>query len=423
MSAKTVALPSWERAGVSGQCQRIMTPLSYRQLLRLPDIPALLLATSLSRLAARMFTLAIVLYALDRFHSPVLAGWVAFAAMAPGMAISPLAGALLDRIGAARAILADMAACTVLVLALASAGWAGAISPPLLLALVGIYSLTNPLSAAGIRTLIPFLVPAPALDRANALDTSIHALIDVVGPGLAGVLIGFAGGDATMLVITVLYGIAGCTLLPLIRIGHPRAGHRNLLREAAAGVAYLMRLPALRGLAVSYSLGQMSWGILLVVVPVFVGRQLGDAAGPAIGGVWAVAGAAGGAGALLAGHLRTRGRERQVMGLAMLATAVAIYPLATLGFAGLIAGLAIAGFLAGPVDVGVLTLRQRVTDPAWLGRVLAVSMSLNISGLPIGSALGGVLVVWSMPAAFAAAGLAAALSAIAAYALIPRGRD
>lgn len=64
-----------------------------------------------------------------------------------------------------------------------------------------------------------------------------------------------------------------------------------------------------------------------------------------------------------------------------------------------------------------------MTDPAWLGRVLAVSMSLNISGLPIGSALGGVLVVWSMPAAFAAAGLTAALSAVAVYALIPRGRD
>ena len=200
---------------------------------------ALLLATSLSRLAARMFSaFAIVLYALDRFHSPVLAGWVAFAAMAPGMAISPLAGALLDRIGAARAILADMATCTVLVLALASAGWAGAISPPLLLALVGIYLLTNPLSAAGIRTLIPVLVQAPALDRANALDTSIHALIGRgrPGPGWRVDRVRPAG-DATMLVIAVLYGIAGCALLPLIRIGHPRAGHRNLLREAAAGAS------------------------------------------------------------------------------------------------------------------------------------------------------------------------------------------
>jgi len=250
-------------------------PLTYRQLLRLPNVAALLLATCLSRLATRMFALAIVLYALDRFHSPVLAGWVAFAATAPGMAISPLAGALLDRVGAARAMLADMSACAILVLGLATAGRLDAITPPLLLALVAVYSLTSPLSFAGVRTLLPFLVPAPGRDRANALDTSTHALIDVVGPALAGLLIGLAGGDATMLAIAVLYGAAGLALLPLGRVGPRRAGHRNLFREAAAGVAYLLRQPDLRGLAVSYSLCQVSWGILLVAVPVFVARELG----------------------------------------------------------------------------------------------------------------------------------------------------
>ena len=56
-----------------------------------------------------------------------------------------------------------------------------------------LYALTNPLSAAGVRTLLPKLVPAAALDRANALDTSIHATVDVSGPALAGALFGFAG--------------------------------------------------------------------------------------------------------------------------------------------------------------------------------------------------------------------------------------
>ena len=50
--------------------------LSYRQLLRVPDLRALLLATTLSRLAGRMLSLAIVLYALARANSPALAdGW------------------------------------------------------------------------------------------------------------------------------------------------------------------------------------------------------------------------------------------------------------------------------------------------------------------------------------------------------------
>src|SRR5271163_1465724 len=96
-------------------------PVSYRRLLEVADLPALLTATCLSRLAGRMFALAIVLYALARFGSPVLAGWLSFAAVAPGLAISPLAGALLDRFGAARAIAVDMAASAICLIALVAA--------------------------------------------------------------------------------------------------------------------------------------------------------------------------------------------------------------------------------------------------------------------------------------------------------------
>lgn len=376
----------------------------------------------MARLAGRMVPLVLVLYALERFTSPVVAGWLVFAAMAPGMLISPLAGALLDRMGPARAIVADMAVSSLLVLALGVCSLAGVVRPPLMLALTGLYSLTGPLGAAGIRTLIPALVPTAALGRANALDTGINALIDVAGPGLGGGLFALAGGDATILVIAALYAAAFGALLPLARVRTARTGHRGLLREAAAGVAYVFRQPALRGMAASYSLDMACWGILGVAVPVLLVRELG--AGPRtdsiVGGVWAITGCSGVFGALLAGRMRTFGRERGVIAVGMLVTAVAIWPVAALfALPGLIAGMALAGFLAGPVDVGILTLRQRVTDPGWLGRTLSVSMSLNVSGLPIGSAIGGVLAAWSVGAAFAAAALAALLSAATCYALIP----
>ena len=80
------------------------------------------------------------------------------------------------------------------------------------------------------------------------------------------------------------------------------------------------------------------------------------------------------------------------------------------------------GGAAGPIDVSVLTLRQRRTDPSELGRVLSVSMSLNMAGGPIGSALAGILVTWSLPATFAVAALASLLAA-SAVALIPIDGD
>jgi hypothetical protein len=57
-----------------------------------------------------------------------------------------------------------------------------------------------------------------------------------------------------------------------------------------------------------------------------------------------------------------------------------------------------------------------------LGRVLSVSMSLNMAGGPIGSALAGILVTWSLPATFAVAALASLLAA-SAVALIPMDSD
>jgi len=391
-------------------------------------VPELLLAACLSRLAGRMFMLAIVLDVLDRFHSPVLAGWVSFASIAPGLAISPLAGALLDRIGAAKAIVVDMAASATLLFVLAVAGIAGVMTAPFLLLLVTLFSLTSPLSAAGIRTLIPQIVPKDALDRANALDTSSYALIDVLGPALAGVLFGFAGPQATMLAITLLYVLASLGLVPLASRTLTRRSDSSgrLIHEAIAGVAYVVRHRSLRGLAISYALYQVSWGVLVVVVPVTVVYELGAGAigDSVVGGLWAIAGIAGGLGALCTGYLRTIQRERQFIAIGALATAVAIYPIsATLGLFGLTFGLALVGFFAGPVDVGVLSLRQRRTEPNWFGRVLAVSMSLNMSGLPLGSALGGLLVTHSLPMAFAVAAIASALSALSAYVLVPARSD
>jgi MFS family permease len=397
-------------------------PVSYRRLLDVADLPALLMATCLSRLAGRMFTLAIILYALERFRSPVLAGWLSFAAMAPGLAVSPLAGALLDRYGAARAIAIDMAASAACLIALVVSDRLGVASAPLLMVLVTLFSLSSPLSAAGIRTLLPRLVPADALDRVNALDTASYAAVDVLGPALAGVLIGFVGPEPTIGGIALAYAAAaGCLAGIRRREDRGAAPSTSLLFQALEGLISVIRQPTLRGLAASYALYQVTWGALVVVVPVFAARMFAAGGGALSAGLlWAVAGIAAAIGALLAGHLRVTGRERRAMALGMLATGFATWPIAgEFGLGGLVVGLVLAGALSGPIDVAVLTLRQRRTDPARLGRVMSVSISLNIAGFPLGSAIAGVLVTWSLPGTCAVAAIASMIAALVAAGLIP----
>jgi Major Facilitator Superfamily len=399
--------------------------ISYTQLIRLPNMPALLAAACLCRLADRMFAIVIVFHALAAFLSPTIAGWVAFAAVAPGLMISPLAGALLDRAGAIRGIAADLAASATVALALAVCIWAGRATPPVVIILAAAYALSSPLSAAGIRVLLPCLVPGQALDRANALDTTVHAIVDVAGPSLAGALVGFAGSITAFLVIAIAYAAATICVALIRETSVPSPPVRGFLRQTLEGVGFVIRRPLLRGLAIGYALNMLTWGILWVAIPVSLAQSFHAGNWEWVSGLlWAGAGIAGGIGALVSGQFGMFGREVPGMTLCMLVTALAVASVAAgFGMPVLAFGLLLAGLMAGPIDVGVLTLRQRRTDPAHLGRVLAVSMSLNMSGFPIGTVLGGVLVAWSPRSAFLAAALASLLGAVATHALIPAGDD
>jgi Major Facilitator Superfamily len=395
---------------------------SYRALLRVRGLLALIVATALSRLAGRMFSLTLVLFVLARFSSPVLAGWLTFVAIAPGLALSPVAGAVLDRAGPTTGVMVDLGASAVLITAISIVGSIGWAHPPALFALVLLFSLTSPLGASGIRTLLPRLVPETALDRVNALDTAIFAIVDVLGPGLAGVAVAWLGPERAMLVIAAAYLGAALSLWRVERVPGLGRGGTSLWHQTVEGVVVVVRQPTLRGLALSYSLYQVTWGVLVVVVPVFAAEHFALRTGRSVAGLmWAATGLAGGAGALVAGHVRTAGRERRIMAAGMVVTALAAWPVAaSFGAGGLVIGLMLAGVVSGPIDVALLTLRQRRTDPRQLGRVLSISMGLNLAGFPLGSAIGGMLVTTSLPATFVVAGLASVMAAVATLSIPER---
>ena len=68
---------------------------SYRALLAVPALPRVLAGMFVARLSQTAVGIALVLFTLDRFHSPALAGFVTFASIFPGLVVSPLAGAIL----------------------------------------------------------------------------------------------------------------------------------------------------------------------------------------------------------------------------------------------------------------------------------------------------------------------------------------
>ncbi|WP_404294539.1 MFS transporter (plasmid) [Microvirga sp. RSM25] len=393
---------------------------SYRGLLKIPGLFRLILAASLSRLAGCMFALTLVLFVLAQFSSPALAGWLTFGAIVPGLIVSPAAGVLLDRVGPTIAIRINMIASAVFIAAISFAGWAGWSNPPILFILVILFSLTDPLGAAGTRTLLPRLVPHHALGRANALDTAVYAIVNVIGPAMAGVVAAWLGPEAAMSMIAAVYAGAAICLSNVQRLPGLASTQTCFLRQTIEGIQMVARQPTLRGLAPTYSLYQITWGALNVVVPVFVADHYATASSSATGLLWAAMGIAGGAGAIFAGHMRVIGRERYVMAAGMVVTALAAWPVAAeFGFGGLAIGLMLASVMSGPIDVALLTLRQRCTDPQQLGRVMSISMSLNRAGSAVGSAIAGMVITESLTATFVLAGIASVGAAIATVSIPP----
>jgi nitrate/nitrite transporter NarK len=62
---------------------------------------------AVARIAGAMVSITIVLFTLTEYHSPELAGLVTFASIMPGLLVSPIAGALLDRHGRTRLVMLD----------------------------------------------------------------------------------------------------------------------------------------------------------------------------------------------------------------------------------------------------------------------------------------------------------------------------
>ena len=143
-----------------------------------------------------------------------------------------------------------------------------------------------------------------------------------------------------------------------------------------------------------------------------------------MGLLWGAMGAGGLVSALFFGRINSRGRERHLMVGAIVASAaaMALLPLAA-SLPVVVAAIVMVGVANGPFDIALFTLRQRRTDPAWFGRAFAISMSVNWIGTPIGSALAGPVIAWSLDAALWAAAIVALLSAVFPVVAIPRDTE
>jgi MFS family permease len=385
----------------------------------LPSFGRLLAGMQIARIGQAMMSVTFVLFALETYHSPLLAGFATFCVIFPGLVVSPIAGALLDRHGRTRLVVLDYLVALASLTLIGILGLVGMLPAWLLMAITAVASLTTPLSGTGLRSLFPLIVPSHLWERVNALDSFGYVLATVVGPPIAAGLVALSGGPIALIIVGLSFGLAAIVITGAPDPPSATIVTKPLLIEAWEGLVYAWRNPTIRALGFSISIVNIINGTITIVVPLIILQRL-HLRETAIGLVFAVQGLAGILSALMFGRMDSRDRERIMLVLPMLLSGlVAAILLVNASLGMLVLVLALTGFLNGPLDVALFTLRQRRTHVAWTGRAFAVSMSFNYLGIPLGSAVAGVVATYSIEWAIAFGVISCLIAGILAWVMIP----
>jgi MFS family permease len=348
-----------------------------------------------------MYQVLLVLFVLAIYHSPGLSGLIVLVSLVPGIVLSPIAGALLDRRGRVVLMALDYLVAGISVTLVLTLSLAHVLSVTTLFVVVGCGSVTQPLSAVGSRSLFPAIVPRHLWDRSNGLDSTTYVIAAVLGPAIAGLGVAVVGVRWALSIPIALYLLAAIALTGVRAPAPTPTPGVTLLGDAAGAVRYVFTNHVLRQLSLTVTIFNAGIAVTTVAVPVYVIRHLHGGSTTA-GLMIATLGFFGFISSLLMGAVGTEGRERRLMVGACVIAAIGLSLCALAEHSELLGFLALAwtGMANGPMVVTMFTLRQRVTDPKWFGRAFAVSMNLNSAGSPLAAAAVGAIAARSVVDAF-----------------------
>jgi MFS transporter, DHA3 family, macrolide efflux protein len=225
---------------VSGRKQRL-TGGAFR---------AVWLGQSLSALGAGLTSFALAVWAYERTSSSTQFAAIAACGVLPGLVLSPLAGALIDRLALRTALLVGHGAAAL------GAATIAALLATRSLEVWHLYVVTTATSALGslqwpaFTALTTLIVPAAQLGRASGATQLGDSAAQLLAPALGGVLLRLCGLEGVVIVelTGALVALAIFSLAALPGRPRARAPSTPFVRDVVAGGAYLAERPALLGL-------------------------------------------------------------------------------------------------------------------------------------------------------------------------------
>lgn len=361
---------------------------------------------------------------LELTDSEFMLGAVTAAGTLPVLLFTLFAGELADRHDKRRMIIAAQAGAVLVALTLAVLTDTGAITIGWILGLVFLVGVANSFEIPTRQSFFVELVGKDDLTNAIALNSSAFNLTRIVGPALAGVVIGTLGIAVCFYInaVSYLFVIAGLLAIRRPRVARvPRTA--STLDSLAEGFAFLWGDPLARtlvGLVAAASILALPFSMLL---PVFARDVLGVGA-EGLG--WLLS--ASGAGAVMGGFALAATASRVRRGHLLVTTAVSFA--LCLGALGLsrsfplsLALLAGAGFSLLPFTATANALLQSIVPDRLRGRVMGVYVFMFLGMTPLGSLQAGALASWvGAPAAVMIGATMLLLVVLTAWSRVPELR-
>ncbi|HET7463327.1 MAG TPA: MFS transporter [Longimicrobium sp.] len=329
---------------------------------------------------------------LDLTNSELLLGVVTAVASVPTVLFSLYAGALADRADKRRIIMAANAASLVLALLLAVLTHTRTVTYPAVLAIAFALGTANAFEIPTRQSFFVELVGRDDLPNAIALNSAQFNATRIVGPAVAGWLIGTAGTAACFYAnaASYLFVLAGLRAmrLPVFRRPERRAGTLETIRE---GLAYIRSDRLSRTLVCLIAVFSVLGFPYVMLMPVFA-RDILRVGAHGLG--WLLA--ATGAGALAGGIALAAAGERIPRGRIMLGASLG-FCAAVFAFAGSrsfplsLALLALVGFTMVLNNATVNALLQSTVPDHLRGRVMSVYVFMFVGTAPVGALQAGAL--------------------------------
>jgi MFS family permease len=349
-----------------------------------------------SALGDAMTRVALTWYVFELTQSARALGLLTLAFTGPVLVGGFLAGFLLDRFDRRNVILVDSLFRGAVVLLVPVFHGLGILQLWHIYLVAAVYGSLMMISLAGGPALVPSLVRREQLDTANALETLSFTLSGVIGPPLAGILIGRIGAPNVVLLDALSYFIFAALLLQVPATAKSRVPSET---EVSAPLRYrdaarlLVENKVLLSTTLMFMSFNLGFGALTVWLPIYSnGISTGS---PELYGILL--------GVFAAGEVLSAGMAGSLVTAISLGTRISIAQAISglsLGILllwpnlwGLSAGLFLMGFFSSPLTIWAQTLRMQVIPEELRGRTFALLRTLMQGTVPLGGALAG----WLLP--------------------------